>query len=775
MNLKYRFSIFLSIILLTTLLVKSNSITYTKEVIGSGKLEVKEILTYEDNTIVLRIIYMLLPYGDCNETNFETNLSFRVIYPNGTIKPIDLSMDELRIQPLNFCLVDSSAGHLDPITPYAIETTKGKFILVTYTVAADINNLTTYNDYVMLMDLYGNIHSTTLLGPSRVIDNLWLPRQGFIVPNVDNDRGFLYSSIIHEKDDLSLSNITAEIILPQLPNQTKFLPTATVDGNYIIICTNSTSSANLSEDPFSIQGGVYAIYFEYKSNISRKPVILYQTTNPLNISAIECRISYSGVGHVCLLSLQPNSISNSTTPLFIKVNFLSQGTVFNVTTTTNVTNPIFGIMSLRFGGFFYYFYNLTDTASFIWGYVLDDNDNLHNWTLNYPTKLNYYAVRQVLTSNIVVMAQPTVNQTWSLITADLYKIHEDNGYNNVLINTTTPTIGDTITADKPHFLIITYTIPVRLSDGNITIFQSNGISNPGIVRQIINGIDGSRYGDYRDYIRFNNNTVNVTIINSTFNNPGSTYYVIIGNGFVTSQEYNEPLYGLSSNVWSFKMEKEKENKNKIESLFDSVDGIVRLTSDGTKEFDSFIKLNKKNEIFNNLKRELANAVIVTTERITTSYRFVIDTSLPRNSPKQYLLSINIDKPQIETERPTDLIINDLDVMIRNITITALASGNVSKYLDPDFGYRTFPGWFEENKSKIITVPIGLLALTLLCFYSIYKENDGKNVKDGNIIKFIIIRFFSEIKKSARTESPLNESKTKMQEASVVFFCKFHMS
>jgi hypothetical protein len=203
-----------------------------------------------------------------------------------------------------------------------------------------------------------------------------------------------------------------------LPDQPIFLPTATVDEGYMVIFVNST--------------GVYAIYCEYKNNIKREPVILYQSTNPLpaDSSFIECRINYSGVGHVCLLSsLQPNSTTNSNpTPLFIKINFLSQGSLFNVAPIppiiTNQTNPNFLIMSLRFGGYFYYNTVIQPNTTLIWGYVLDDNGNLHNWTLEYPTEINYYGIRKVLTNNTVVMAQPTVNQTWSLITTDLYKVYD---------------------------------------------------------------------------------------------------------------------------------------------------------------------------------------------------------------------------------------------------------------------------------------------------------------------------------------------------------------
>lgn len=205
-----------------------------------------------------------------------------------------------------------------------------------------------------------------------------------------------------------------------LPNYAQFLPIATVDGDYMIIFTNSTNSINSSGDPYSPQGGIYGIYCEYKSNIVREPVILYQSTNPLNISSMECRINYSGVGNVCLISLQPNSTTSSTSR-FIKINFLSQGSLFNVTPT--IMNSANGIMSLRFGGYFYH--NTVDQPSTtsIWGYVLDDNGILHNWTLNYPTEINYYGLRQVLTNNTVVMVQPTVNQTWGLITTDLYKVY----------------------------------------------------------------------------------------------------------------------------------------------------------------------------------------------------------------------------------------------------------------------------------------------------------------------------------------------------------------
>ena len=56
-------------------------------------------------------------------------------------------MDELGIQPLKFC--DQS---LSSIEIYAV---KNNFLFVTYTKAVDINNVFTFEDWGMVVDLNG--------------------------------------------------------------------------------------------------------------------------------------------------------------------------------------------------------------------------------------------------------------------------------------------------------------------------------------------------------------------------------------------------------------------------------------------------------------------------------------------------------------------------------------------------------------------------------------------------------------------------------------------
>jgi hypothetical protein len=205
---------------------------------------------------------------------------------------------------------------------------------------------------------------------------------------------------------------------------------STVDGGYMFIYPNMTTS----QDPYSSQTGLYAVYCGYGSNIVREPVILYETIMPLNIMDLNCVISHSEVGQICLITIQPNSTDPNAIPVYIQVNYLSRGSVFDVkhvyaTLPTiiginQLVDPQFMITPLPFGGYFYSVVQITDMSSDIWGFVLDENGNYNPWDLSYPTLSDSNASRQVLTNNTLVMLQPIVGQNWSLITTVLHKLHE---------------------------------------------------------------------------------------------------------------------------------------------------------------------------------------------------------------------------------------------------------------------------------------------------------------------------------------------------------------
>jgi hypothetical protein len=125
-------------------------------------------------------------------------------------------------------------------------------------------------------------------------------------------------------------------------------------------------------------------------------------------------------------------------------------------------------------------------------------------------------------------------------------------------------------------------------------------------------------------------------------------------------------------------------KNKVNAY--NIDGKIRLTAEGTSYFESFRYDKIKVKIFfGNLTQELAKAIPVSPEGITTSGRYEIDTSV---SSQQYILSINIEKAKHYNENLINSVAADLDALIKNKLITVIGTGEYTKYLDEEYGYET---------------------------------------------------------------------------------------
>ena len=89
-------------------------------------------------------------------------------------------------------------------------------------------------------------------------------------------------------------------------------------------------------------------------------------------------------------------------------------------------------------------------------------------------------------------------------------------------------------------------------------------------------------------------------------------------------------------------------------------GQVRLTENGTKFFRSIQgDKGKLDEFFEKLTLEMANAIPISPNRVTTNQRFQIDTEA---DPEQILLSINIEKDHTGgLERSIDDAATDLEI------------------------------------------------------------------------------------------------------------------
>ncbi|CAB5094044.1 unnamed protein product [Rhizophagus irregularis] len=340
----------LSIILLTLSSVKSSIIFEENQPLSAEILRVFNIDCYDDNTMVVRIVRKDPSKFHC----FEEYLSIRTIYPNGTVKGFDLPSDTLNMQnmqPFNFC-IPPKYSKANPLRFYPI---KKNFLFITYAEADDITNPFTYNDWGIVIDLDGVIHSKIKLGPS------------------DENGGI--QQIVE----------TVNIFPTGHPLET----VATMDGGYALIYPNNTGltgSKTISTTPLTPQFGIYFLLLGYEKGITQGPFVLYQTLTPINVLLLDCDFTYVGVGQTCII------IANSTQSdkTFIKIDFLSSGTVYNITTFQNINVTDYSIQSLRYGGYFtYYLVRNSDKKNFnIYGYILDYYGILFNWDLTYPTLAN---------------------------------------------------------------------------------------------------------------------------------------------------------------------------------------------------------------------------------------------------------------------------------------------------------------------------------------------------------------------------------------------------
>lgn len=77
-----------------------------------------------------------------------------------------------------------------------------------------------------------------------------------------------------------------------------------------------------------------------------------------------------------------------------------------------------------------------------------------------------------------------------------------------------------------------------------------------------------------------------------------------------------------------------------------VEGKVRLTPEGTTHFLN-LDIIKREEFYKNLANQLANAIPISPKRITTSGKYETDATLPKDSPKQIILSIDIKDMKVK--------------------------------------------------------------------------------------------------------------------------------
>ncbi|KAF0396189.1 hypothetical protein F8M41_010121 [Gigaspora margarita] len=658
---------------------------------------VADIQHYDDETILVQIIRRnSTPVADCskvNGVNLEQILRIRVIHPNATVNEINLDLNYLNINPINYCLYNDHFTHLNPIRIYPLQK---PFVLLNYMSTTNSSDPTTYEEWGEVIDWNGIIKSNISFGPSY-------GTMSVIQLNIDKTLGFLRFATV-KKDNMTwtkwqqysvdpsgkLSNLTsANLTLRDFSNYSMPI-ISTVDGGYAIFHTYNSYDNN--SNLLLSRGGLSVTFVSYNQSQTApsREMVLYQITQPnMRAGSVSCDTVNAltfGNNHTCIMSI---SNLNNTETYYVKINFLLSGAVlssniipldFHNVALSNITSPDFNltfkqgwsVQSMPSGG--YTLHRASKNAHYIYAYG-EDNNPIPIHTNSFLT--NSFGANAVINNNTFLLASSDTNfqnTSWSLITIQLPKVlkNYDYGCRNLLISKTTPSLNDSVNSDT-HMLYITFFDAIILSTGYVTIYKTSDNS----IRQRISAT-------MNEFINIDSKgtTISISVIGSTFNQYGEEYYVKVDYNFVKSAMNNEPIKGIEGRIWRLKSNNSiNDDKQRPSETY--VDGLATFTIDASKKIAVFSIIERDN-YYKDLLNEITAKVSVGLGRLD----YMEDLS---NSSFSIIIYPIYDK----TENTVLGVVSDLNNMIVYKQITTFSTG-----LTNDLNSTT--GFQRINESELMT-------------------------------------------------------------------------
>ncbi|RIB21034.1 hypothetical protein C2G38_1137494 [Gigaspora rosea] len=697
-----------------------------------------KLATYDDGTTLVHITRWDKNLNT-NCTNYlgilagglEQILRIRVIQLNGTVIEINL---DFKLDPPNYCY-----GRALPVRIYALQK---PFILVNYLNATNPFDPATYEECGSVIDWNGNIKSNIRFGLSFVqFNRLFLSSE--IHLNVNNKLGFLrlafegksssysYGWQQYIVDDSGVVTMLKSATIPTDNVGISIIVTgmATIDGGYAIIYANSTNEIT-TNNSFTISGKVYAVFISYNRTDEYRTILLYTLNNYVNFTGIYCDIVAIGVGQVCTIAAKFNFYSNGTvnnfTEQYIRIYFLSSGSLLKVDETSSLNLPNITVAksgwqatSMLFGGYILHAGSTDHTNYYVYAYdefnlprplvsTISSNETapINNFTTNI---FGAYTIMKNNTLLLPTRDTNVQNTSWSLYSILLPKVLEsrDHGFGNLEINQVFPPINGSV--DSSYITInITFFNPVMLSNdprpGYLTIYKTSDTNN---FRQKIPPTP-----DYCQ-ISLDGLTISIYILPSTFNEYNESYYVRMDNNFVKSRIYREPLNGINDRIWNLT----SNNKHNLIAGYNSsgyaIVGLASITNDAKSKFLSFSR-SERSSYFAQLLNKTAEKVPVRRTRLSTDEKFQYINYGKSN--EQIIFSIKIDLPIDLNDNTADSVVSDLNTMIIKKQITNFSTG-ITNDLDNSFGFVILDDFWTTNLTLIIVSIIILVTIMYLYAFS----------------------------------------------------------
>ncbi|CAG8642416.1 34158_t:CDS:2, partial [Racocetra persica] len=400
---------------------------YNESIIDTGNpLFVQNLQTYDDGTTLVHITRRDPKINQNCSVNLgalptetfglEQILRIRVIELNGNVNEINL---DLNLITPNYCVLRKVTGDIVfPIKLYALQK---PLILVTYVNATNSSDPNTYEEWGAVIDWNSIIRSTIYFGPSFVNKTTnsshWNP-QSAIELNINRKLGFFRLDLVRKDDSLNPSWYQWQqysiIPLSQFTNPLvklksfQLVSISTIDGGYALFYANSTEEVNTNQT-LAIRGTVYANFISYNKTVPDRTVLLYELHINVTFNGIHCDLVAVGLGQVCTLSITNNDISinstnnstvNNSTTHYVKIYFLTSGSVLKIDTLSDLPNvtsiPLKGwvVKSMSYGG-----------------YILHATDAIHYSHMIYP--YDEYNFQIPLVSSILPNGSVSINNNFS--------------------------------------------------------------------------------------------------------------------------------------------------------------------------------------------------------------------------------------------------------------------------------------------------------------------------------------------------------------------------
>ncbi|CAG8559767.1 4638_t:CDS:10 [Ambispora gerdemannii] len=522
-------------------------------------------------------------------------------------------------------------------------------------------------------------------------------------------------------------------------NIANYRPFTLLDGGFgCIIVTRYIYQSPLElQDATLSQWTVYVSFLRSGSSIPTKPFIQYQT--PIQLIKLEfqrCAIVFDGTGNECFMIASMNrTVSVNTTATNTSITTDGNGNKTNGldnTTLTDLNTPlkIYSIIQFRsycaviaiqklnvsfqmdllfplfYGGYVMYEAVKTDKTG---GYMLD-RDGILREKWSFETFANHSSAFYLSNTIWAAKKDTIAAKNWTIITKTFPRFKASNAderYRNPNIVITFPTIGAVIPSNIAQ-ISITYSEPVTLSSGNITIYQEGKYGSADIFRQGGNQLSQSLQ------INIQEKKVSISVLDSTFNVPNATYYVIIDTDFVQDSDTGETLFGMGKESWRFTTEPFKAGS----SDRGRKSGIIRLTTEGSIAFKNSLKSGSF--IYEDISNVLANVIPISSKRVEIKKKYQFDGD-------QILFRIIILPSENNSENSVQQVMSNLKTLIKYKDITSISKYNYTEWLDSSYGFQESIDLLEKYKLAFLIAIAVIFLIAIVFFLARRKNKKGRNI------------------------------------------------